>query len=445
MKHYSWQRERRPAGPPVPRPVESFNGPLMTRYGGAGLLRRFVEKLRIRKRLSRVAMAWRGRQYEAADYLCGLLAGLLLGLGRQTEVAALGQDPGALMALGLRGMPSQASLSRFLQACGPRSAAQLRRLNRRLVQQLRHGYGGVTIDLDGQQVSTRGHPQGATYGHNRKRNDSKSYFVLMGFVGETRDIVEAQLCPGRYQTISARAAIRTYRRSCAALPSALRGHRLRADAGFYSHQFLSHLEAEGVTYFGAVRSNQRLVRQIGGLSFRGLDDKWAIAELWYRGQAWQQPRRMVVIRERLEETESCPQQGVLLDCPRYAYQVIVTNAPWRPEQVWHFYNQRSCTENIIKESQDDFAGDHILSHTYGGNAVWLALSVLAHNLINWFREKVLNQRAHRHTAQWLRRALIEIPAKVVRSARRYQLKMWRHHPSRGLFELALERLAVFRL
>lgn len=46
---------------------------------------------------------------------------------------------------------------------------------------------------------------------------------------------------------------------------------------------------------------------------------------------------------------------------------------------------------------------------------------------------------------WLRQHLIVIPATLVYSGRRYVLKLWRDHPSRPLFEHALDQLEALRL
>jgi len=429
-----------PAGQSLPQPVEQFTGSPLTRWGGGGLLRRFVAKLRVVERLSAVPVVWPGRRYAAVDYLRCLLMGLLVGLERQVELAALGADGVALLLLGLPAMPSQSSWSRFLAACRAPQAEAVRGVNRGLVRERRRGLRSATIDLDVQVISTRGHPEGASRGYNPGRRDSKSYAARMGFLGETRDILAARLRPGREATVSAAAAIQTYRDSRQALPRAVGRVRLRADAGFYSEALLKQLETEGVLYFVAVPGWSSLQRRVGGLTFRALDGKWAIADFRYRAVRSGVERRMVVIRERLDPTEPRKKQLKLLDCPGYAYQVLVTNSGWGPQDVWHFYNRRCCLENIIKESQSDFGGDHILSHRWGGNALWLALSVLAYNVLNWFRERVLGQRAHRHTARWLRRMLIELPGRLVHRGRQYELKLGRDHPSEALFGRALTRL-----
>ena len=405
------------------------------------MLGRFVERLHVAERLVAVTVRVSvGRRYSVVDYLLALLLSAMLGLQRQVEWAALRYDPVALQALGLEGMPGQSSWSRFLANCGGWASHQVRRVNRALVGEVRKDLRTATVDLDATVVSTRGNPERANRGYNPKRKGSKCYVTLMGFLGETRDILEARLRPGSEGTISAATAWATFSEARQALPRSVRRVRSRADSAFYSDAFLSALEREKVVYFVAVPIWSSLQRQVGGVEFRALDDKWAIGEMEYRGAKSKVTRRMVVIREKLDPTDPQKKQLKLLDCPGYAYQFIVTNSGWGPVDVWHFYNRRCCLENIIKESQRDFGGNHVLSHRYGGNALWLALSVLAYNLWNWFRERVLNEHAHRHTVAYWRRRLIELPARLVASGRHCWLKLGGNHPSQPLFERALVRL-----
>jgi len=429
----------------VPEVRAEFSGKVQTQYGGAGLWRKFLAKMGVVKRLTGVQVQWAGWQFRPVDYLHAMLCGLILGLGRQSEVAGLRNDPGALLALGLRAVPSQASLSRFLRRCTKRAGQQVLAANRELLQALRQKRVSATIDLDSEIVSTRGNPEGADFGYNPKRRGAKSYCAVLGFWGETRDILDAQLHRGSQATLSGKLTRAAYRAARRALPKSIRRLRLRADSGFYSHEFLSALEKDKVIYCIAARTVEPLQCKLPGLPYEVLDDTWAVCECSYQGQKWQQPRRMIVVRKRLEPENPRSTDLTLFHCDGYAYQVIVTNAAWRPEAVWHFYNDRSRLENIIKESQDSFAGDHILSRGAGGNATWLALSVLAYNLTNWFREKVLGQRRHRNTGRTLRQRLIEIPATLVTGGRQLRLKMWSGHPSRRFYERTEAALEAFSL
>ena len=421
-----------------------FTGSVMTSYGGAGLFRRFVDRLGLPKRLNEIEGLPSGRRYSTGQYLLTLVLALMLGRGRQTDVAALGADTGALAALGLSGVPSQSSLSRFLAGCSWPGCQALSRLNARLVRRMRKGYRSATLDLDGHVISTRGEPQGSNFGYNPKRKGARSYFLLLGFLAEGRDIVSGLLLAGSRASVSAKDAIRSYRESRRALPESVKRLRLRADAAFYSDEFFSRLERDRVSYFVAVPGSAPMRPIVWGLRYRCLDKRWAVAEFEYEAGSWDKKRRFVVIRERLDAAGSRRQKR-LFESDRYGYQLFVTNTDWSPERVWRFYNQRARAENIIKEGDEDFALDHVVSRSLAGNRMWMLLSLLAYNLTNWFREKVLNQRAHKTMASGLRKTLIELPARLVYHARRWRLKLWRDHPSRAIYERAERRLATLRL
>lgn len=223
MKHNSPKAKQNPSKRQDPHPIESFSGPCLTNHGGGGLWQQFLTKLDV---------PWEGRRYGAAYYLYAMLNGLLLGFQRQSELADLREDPGALAALGLEQMPSQSAFSRFLSTCDAHLANQLLVLNRKLTAQMHKDYGSATIDLDGQVVSTRGNPERADFGYNPKRRGSKSYCVMMGILGECRDILDGWIFSGRKATVSATMAIHAYRRSRRGLPRRLRRLRLRADSAF---------------------------------------------------------------------------------------------------------------------------------------------------------------------------------------------------------------------
>lgn len=447
MKKHSSTPKQTPCRMTSDQVRESFRGGVMTRYGGAGLWRRFLGKLQMYSLLVDVRVRWAGRRFGNADFLYGMLVALLLGLQRQSEVAGLRDDPGALRLLQLDDMPSQSLLSRFLSSCTRKVAGQLLELNGRLVRRVRGKCLCATIDMDGQVVTTRGNPEGANYGYNPKRRGSKSYFLMMSFWGEVRDILGAWIYPGSKATVSTRAAIRTYARARKVLPRSVRRVRLRADAAFFSHGFVSYLEHEHVTYCIPLRVTDGLKAMLPGLQYDALDNRYAIAEIQYKAPSWKLPRRLVIVRERLdaENPEKRAQTLKLFHCDGYAYTVHVTNATWRPVYVWRFYNDRSCLENIIKESQYDFGSNHVLSHAHGGNVTWLALSVMAYNITNWFREKVLQQRAHRKTARTLRRLLIEIPGRLVYHAGQFEIVLWRDHPSRRPYERTVVALGSLTL
>ena len=82
----------------------------------------------------------------------------------------------------------------------------------------------------------------------------------------------------------------------------------------------------------------------------------------------------------------------------------------------------------------------MVSHSYGGNCAWFELLMFGYNLMNFFKEEVLNQKKHKNTIQTIRESLFLIPGKLVRSSRHYVLKLERSWAYREQYEEALARL-----
>jgi len=122
------------------------------------------------------------------------------------------------------------------------------------------------------------------------------------------------------------------------------------------------------------------------------------------------------------------------------YQVILTNSDKAPERVWRFYNQRACCENFIKEGIYDFGLDRVVSHSYAGNCTWFELLMLGYNLMNLFKEEVLNQKKSKTMIYSIKERLFLITGKLIHSARKWILKLEASWAYRGEYERALSRL-----
>ena len=423
---------------PSPTPARAekievqFSDVPLTKHGGYGLLARFLRRLYVPEELARLSPAKRsGARYGPADYLQALLYGSLLGCARQTHIADLRQDPVLSELLGVC-FPSQPRLSTYLNGVSRQVASSLRALNGRLVSKVRARRVTATVDLDATIISTRGGPEEAGYGYNPKRKGAQSYVAMVGYLAQTRDALDADLYPGNCATISAERALAAF-------------ERVRADAGYTSEAFLAYLESQRVRYAMAVRGTQGLKAKLPGLAYRALDDKWAVAELTYQPPSASRPRRFVVVREKLEPDHRGSKQLRLLSQDGYGFQVIVTDLRDEPEQVWRDYNQRCRAENLIREQQEDFGLDHVLCRSFAGNLLWLQIVALAYNLINWFRELILGQKAHRTTARLLRKYLFELPARLVRSGRQVVMKVKADAETQVRYRRARSELQVFHL
>jgi hypothetical protein len=152
--------------------------------------------------------------------------------------------------------------------------------------------------------------------------------------------------------------------------------------------------------------------------------------------------RMVMVRQKVKGQNRPKKQLKLLntDNVKYDYQVIVTKSEKAPEDVWRYYNKRACCENFIKEGIYGFGLDKVVSHSYSGNYAWFELLMLAYNLMNFFKEEVLNQKKVKNTIQTIRDRLFLIPGRLISTSRQYVLKLEKTWFYRKEYERALARL-----
>ncbi len=413
--------------------------PRLTGFGGAGLLAQFFQRLGLPEALAALPDLPATRKTPPAQVLLAMLYGLALDRSRQAHLADLGSDPVFLQLAGLEGVLSQSALSRFLAKVRASSAHALLDLNRTLVAEVRQGFADretITLDFDSHVQTCLGRPQRSAVGFNRRRRGARSYHPLFAFCGETRDFLGGRFRPGNASDAKgARDLLEALRRWLRG--SGFRGRlQFRGDNGFYNGRLMDALEARTISYaIVATLAGEGLLRRLVGLPYRALDREYAVAEFEYRAHGWSRARRLIAIRRRLDPRE--PKRGKqlkLLEAEGYSFQLIVTNLDLAPEEVWRFYNKRCNVENLIKEGRLGFSMDEVCSHHYAANALHCWLALLAGNLLGWLGERL--GLARRESIAGLREKLLRLPARLVRTARHWVLKLSLHYQHLALFRRA---------
>ncbi len=78
-----------------------------------------------------------------------------------------------------------------------------------------------------------------------------------------------------------------------------------------------------------------------------------MAESRYQPVRWPHPSRFVVVRR--PQPDEPTEQLTLFKLGKYHYQVLVTNLPLQPLNLWRFYNDRAGVELLIKQLKGDYA------------------------------------------------------------------------------------------
>jgi len=366
----------------------------------------------------------RRRGYEPFEYGLGFVAGILAGAKKLTHVAHLRSDVMMAPLLAIAGIASQSAFSRFFQrfTSAGQNLATFRPLWRWGLERLCSRPGGYALDLDSTRLLHEdGHQEGVKVGYTRLGNKPCLHPLLAV-------LEEAKLVAGFW--------LRAGNASCASnvlaftldlldyLPSFIRLRVVRADSGFCVAEWLALLEGLALRYIVVARllqPLQRLLRQDliwEASEVPGTD----VAQVWHKEINWPQPRRVILLRHRVEEKER-PGGKKLVDCPGYLYQALVTNLPEsvRPIAVWREYNGRAGCEEVIKQLDADFGLPQLCLEKFWSTEAALSLAIVTYNLNVLFQRRLGWQE--RVTAATLRFRLFTTGGIISQTAGRTTIRL----------------------
>jgi len=424
---------------------EEFTGKNLTSFGGAGLIRKFFQRHHLKKKMEQqVQIAGRRRsKFSVGTMLTGLLYGLFLGYARTGQMGVLVTDKVFLKIAGFLYFPVQPTISRFLSGLKVAVAQQIALLNFRLLMQLRKGFEDfqeLTLDMDLHVTPVYGRQQRAAVGYNPKKKGRKCYQTMLCHIGETRDYLGGLFRSGNHH--SSYQAIPFLKKMLGRLPAHLKKIRFRADSGFFKREFLQFLVKREIEFYVVVPLQPWVQKKIYLLKdWQSVSRGIEVGEMPF-ALTEEITLRMVVIRKEVKEDGDPRKQLRLLggEWASHDYQVIVTDGSLVGEEVWHFYNQRACCENFIKEGIYGLGLDKVVSHSYGGNYTYFELLMLGYNLMNFFKEEVLNRKKAKPMMQTVRQMFFLVPGRLIRTGRNWVLKLEQSWYHREEFEKALARV-----
>ena len=325
----------------------------------------------------------------AEDLGLSFMTGILAGAKKLAQVAHLRADPLLPRLLGIEGVGSQSAYSRFFQSfkSAPANSQCFGALWRWCVERLRARREGYTLDLDSTTLLHEdGHQkEGVETGHT-PQGFKRAYHPLLAIIAEAKLVVGFWLRPGNTRCDSN--VLGFSQELLARLPHWLRVSLVRADAGFCYEPWLELLESRSLAYivvgriYEPIHSLIRKTTQWKATEIVGTE----VAEEVYEGWGWSKPRRVVLIRHRSSER---PDAGgkLLVDCPGYVHQVLVTNLPLEVAalEVWRRYNGRAGSENVIRELDECFALPQLSLKNFFATEAALSLAVLSYNLCVLFQ------------------------------------------------------------
>ena len=218
---------------------------------------------------------------------------------------------------------------------------------------------------------------------------------------------------------------------------------VRADKGFYDHKLIEWLEGQRARFVIVARLTAPIKRKLPGLRYVSPSRGVEVAEFRYQPTRWPHPYRFVVIRRPQPEEPTA--QLTLFKLGKYHYQVLVTNLPLRPLNLWRFYNDRAGVELLIKQLKGDYALGSIPTRHFFANETYFHLLLLAYNLVNWFKRLCLPLEFQNATLQTLRQRILSMPAQLRRARNRPTLTLPASGYREAAWKYALHHIQRLRL
>ncbi len=428
-------------GKPV---VAQFDQPDASSDGGAVLLKACDERLGLTAALADCLHDPRQQSKVAHsfhDLIRQRVYGMACGYEDCNDAARIGEDPVHKMLLDrdpVEGstLASQATLSRFENALGPKSLLRMGTALADTVvtrhrKRLRGRARRITIELDPTDDPTHGGQQLTFFnGHY----DTWCYLPVAGFL-QFDDEPEQYLFGYVLRPGNANAklgAIGILRRILTRLRRAFPKAKLqvRLDGGFAGPEMFDFLEAERVEYVVAMASNpvlkrlaEPLMKQARRLSKASGETAHVYGECRYAARSWSRERRVIIKAEVVRLAGREPK-----DNPRF----VVTNLRRVPQRVYEaVYCQRAHIENRIKELHYGLAIDRTSCTSFWANQLRVLLTAAAYVLMQELRLRAARSALATAQVTTLRERLFKLGAWLERSVRRVVIHLPEHAPWRS--------------
>lgn len=424
-----------------PRNVRiNFTSAWLTHFGGVYLFSRFLQQLHFRWYLSRqLRYPQRNTRYSLTELLVALMYPMILGL-EKIEVSAFLQANGVFQYLtGLPSFPNPTTLRRFLVRAAPVLLPQLKHVHNELRAHflcLPQTPSSFFLDCDSTVRTLYGNQEGVMKGFNPAHPGKKSYHPLIITEAHLSDCLAGVLRPGNVHSAS---GVRDLLQGALSFLPHHRRLRLRADAGFYEGKFV-HLLLENQMEFAIVAHlTAPLKAKLSSLRYHRISSVFSVSEFRYQPHGWKQKERFVVLRRKIPEKEKQTQM-TLFTLDAFAYSMIVTNLLLEPYNVFQFYQGRSAMERIVRTLKEDYPLGTAPTHSFMANALYAELSLLAYNLMTWFKRLCLPEDWQSYTLPTIRHRLLMIPGEFVRSYNIPTLRFPRNSLYQDVFRYAQKQI-----
>jgi hypothetical protein len=391
-----------------------FTNKEITPWSGLGFLRKMTDKMGVRRHLfslNFLPQPGSNRGYSPVDILESFMVSIWCGANRFLHTEVTRHDKALVKLFGWRNAPGNDTFKRFFKKFDMGSSSELSQsLFSWLLGNIQ--FDNYTLDCDSSVNTRYGEQQGAKKGYNPKKPGRNSHHPIIAFINDLKVVANFWLRSG--DTHSANNFPAFLEDTLQKLDGKTIG-LIRLDSGFYSKEVLSYIEKKTIDYIVAVRFYIPIQRMISlEQNWLPVDEGIEICDTQYQSPEWDAPRRLVVVRQKIDKRPKAAGRMLSLfeGMPQYysyRYTAYVTNMKLPAAEIWRLYRQRADSENRIKELKEDFGFSSFNLKEFWATEAALTVAIFAYNLMAVFRLFVLRSDVQ-HTLSTLRYKIFAIGA-----------------------------------
>jgi hypothetical protein len=286
------------------------------------------------------------------------------------------------------------------------------------------------LDIDTSVLSLTGNHEGAAIGYNPQHHRRPSLHPILARSAELDTCVGAFLRPGdtAFGIEDAPQVARIVKRFKSAL-TAKQELYVRIDGAGDCTPTMSGIAAAGARFVIKARLTKDLRDAVASTAKWRTVDRDAmnesvtqVADVEFARQEWTKAGLAVrVVAVRTKEP-GAGKQVFLWPDEEWTVKVYLTNTPEPAEDVAERYEHRAGIEPLIAEWKNGWGIGDMPCWGFNANHAAMLLKLLAHNLMRRFARAVASRLANaRWRIDWIRRALINVAGKLVRTGRQWSL------------------------
>jgi len=378
----------------------SYTSKEITPWGGMVFLKQMLQKIGFRdliKYNSDLPVSGSNRGYNTFTIVEGFITSIWCGANRFLHTEVTRHDAALGKIFDWKNTPGQDTYKRFF--------SKFTQATNQKVSNYFYSWffeniksDNFTLDIDSSVMTRYGEQEGAKRGYNPRKKGRASHHPLIAFIADVKLVANMWLRSGNAS--SANNFLSFLEDTLSKLKNKTIG-LIRLDSGFFQSNILDYLEEKVMNYIVAVKFSQPIQRLIhSSTNWIILDTGIEICEQMYQSDSWQEPRRIVVVRQKIKDRPKAPGKQLALFAEEemyknYRYSAYVTNLNLPAVEIWRLYRGRGDAENRIKELKYDFGFDSFNLNDFFATEAALTFVMIAYNLMSLFRMFVMQEKTQK--------------------------------------------------